>query len=212
MWRKIKSKLEHLPYFGVSDVAQYVGVDNKFAGQLLSRWMKKEWVYRIKRGIYMGREYWVRHGGELGFVEMVASIINPESYLSKEYVLQKHAVLTDVVYGVTSVTTNNTSKVINKMGSYLYYHIKPELFGGYGSRSNGAMVIREASLGKALFDYLYFRNQGWTYSEKNYNLTEDLRLNLDELSKGDWDEFEDWVAKSKSKKMRAALENIKRNL
>jgi len=210
MWKRIKEELELLPYFGVSDVAQYLNIENEVAGQVLARWTTRGVVIRVKRGVYMSREFYLRHLRDYNFSGLVATIINPDSYLSKEYVLQKHQVMTEAVMVVTSVTFKNTSRVRGKLGSYLYYHVKPELFGGYREILHGQISIREATLGKSLFDYLYLRPQGWTYSQKSYNLIEDLRLNLEELKPDDWNDFEVWVEKSNSKKMRAALDNIRR--
>lgn len=212
MWKKISEQLDGLVYFGVASVASLLEIENAVAGQLLSRWVKNGRVIRLKRGIYMSREYWVRHARDDDFTSVVATVINPNCYLSKEYVLQQHSIMTEAVYGVTAITTKNTSKVANKIGSFLYYHIQGELFGGYSDRSNGVITYRVATLGKALFDYLYFRPHGWAYGEKSYNLREDLRLNLEELTETDWSDFDDWVAKSGSKKMKDAQSNIRRNL
>lgn len=212
MWKKVKEDLVALPYFGVSDVAQHLDIENEEAGQILARWTVRGVVIRIKRGIYMSREYYLRHLRDYDFSGLVATIINPDSYLSKEYVLQKHQVMTEAVMVVTSVTFKNTSRVNGTLGSYIYYHVKQELFGGYTEILHGQLNIKEATLGKALFDYLYLRPQGWSYGQKDYNLREDLRLNLEELKSEDWREFESWVEKSNSKKMRAAQDNIRRHI
>ena len=212
MWSKIADKLAGLPYFGVSSVAQLLDIENEVAGQLLSRWVKNGKVIRIKRGIYMSREYYDRHLNEWEFLGLLSSIINPNSYLSKEYLLQKYGVMTESVMVVTAVTTKNTSKVASKQGSFLYYHIKPELFGGYAEKVVGGVRVKEATVGKALFDYLYFRPHGWAYGDKNYDLVEDLRLNLDDFEEKDRLDFMNWVNKSKSKKMSDALANIRRKI
>lgn len=212
MWSKIVDKLSGIPYFGVSSVAQMLGIENEIAGQLLSRWVNNGKVLRVKRGVYMTPEYYNRHLNDWDFSGLISSIINPGSYLSKEYVLQKYGVMTESVMAVTAVTTKNTSKVASKMGSFLYYHIKPELFGGYGEKIVGGMIVREASPGKALFDYLYFRPYGWAYGDKNYDLVEDLRLNLDDFEEKDRLDFINWITLSKSKKMSDALENIRRKI
>jgi predicted transcriptional regulator of viral defense system len=212
MWSKIVDKLSGLPYFGVSSVAQLLTIENEVAGQLLSRWVKNGKVMRIKRGIYMSREYYDRHLNEWEFLGLLSSIINPNSYLSKEYVLQKYGVMTESVMAVTAVTTKNTSKIASKMGSFLYYHIKSELFGGYTVKLEGGIEIKEATAGKALFDYLYFRPHGWAYGDKKYDLVEDLRLNLYDFEEKDRLDFINWVSLSKSKKMSDALENIRRKI
>lgn len=212
MWSKIVDKLAGLPYFGVSSVAQLLMIENEVAGQLLSRWVKNGKVLRVKRGIYMSREYYDRHLNDWDFLGQISTIINPNAYLSKEYVLQKHGVMSESVMAVTAVTTKNTSKIASKLGSFLYYHIKSELFGGYTQKMIGGVGVKEAKPGKALFDYLYFRPHGWAYGDKNYDLIEDLRLNLDDFEEKDRADFINWVNTSKSKKMRDALNNIRRKI
>lgn len=211
MWSKIVAKLSGLPFFGVSAVAQLLTIENEVAGQLLSRWVKNGRVMRVKRGIYMSLEYYNRHLNEWEFPGLISTIINPNSYLSKEYVLDKHGIMTESVMAVTAVTTKNTSKVSSSLGNYLYYHIKDELFGGYVEKMVGGVTICEATLGKALFDYLYLRPYGWSYRDKEYNIAEDLRLNLDEFNEEDKLEFNRWVKISSSKKMRDAEANLRRN-
>ena len=46
----------------------------------------------------------------------------------------------------------------------------------------------------------------------NYNLAEDLRLNLGDVSVKDKDEFAKFVTLSKSKKMDHILENLRKNI
>lgn len=212
MWSKIVDKLSGLPFFGVSVVAQLLEIENEVAGQLLSRWVANGRVVRIKRGIYMSREYYDRHLNDWDFLGLISSVINPNAYLSKEYVLQKYGVMTESVFAVTSVTTKNTSKIASKLGSFLYYHIKPKLFGGYIEKMVGGVEVKEATLGKALFDYLYFRPHGWAYGDKKYDLVEDLRLNLEDFEEKDKLDFVDWVKISESKKMSDALDNIRRKV
>lgn len=212
MWKKVQEQLKWIPCFGVSEVAQILGIENEVAGAMLVRWLKAGKIWRLKRGIYMSEEYYLSHHNQFGFTETLAMIIQPMAYLSKEYVLQKHAVMTEAVYVVTAVTRKNQLKVINKLGAFNYSHIQDKLFGGYVESDVLGIRICEATPGKALFDYLYFRSNGWTFARRDYDLAEDLRLNLWDWDKSQRDDFANWVEKSKSRKMRDALENLRRNI
>ncbi|MCG2692348.1 hypothetical protein L6272_06025, partial [Microgenomates group bacterium] len=64
--------------------------------------------------------------------------------------------------------------------------------------------IKEASKAKALFDFLYLRIL--KIKEVDQNLLESFRLNLDEFSRQDRQEFKKYIKLSRLKKMaKAAL-------
>lgn len=209
-WSLIQSKLAGLPYFGNADVAQVLSRDEDEVKQILLRFLKSEKILRIKRGIYMTREFYLSNKNETNFPYLIASLVAPRGYLSTEYILYRHGSMTEVVMVYTGVSAGMTQQVRNVFGSYNFRHIKSSLMGGYEESVAWGVKIRIARLGKALFDYLYLRSDGWTYSAKNYNLAEELRLNL-----YDWEddaklEFAEWVTRSKSRKMKSALANIRR--
>lgn len=212
MWKKVKKILRELPYFGVSEVAQLLVIENSQASQVLARWIKSGRVIRVKRGIYVSYESYLSDRNQLDYLGMVAGIVQPSSYLSREYVLQKYGVLSEASYLVTLVTSKNTQSVTNAMGTFEYRHIKPNLYGGYREFVVSGVMVREASVVKALFDYLYLRKGAWLLDNKEYDLAEDLRLNLN-----DWDvekkrELEQWAEKAGSKKMNKILANLRRNV
>ena len=62
-----------------------------------------------------------------------------------------------------------------------------------------------ATLPKAIFDYLYLRPLSLVINSSQFNLIEDLRLNLDEISEQDQNQFSEFVELSKSKKMQKIL-------
>lgn len=211
-WEILLSKLGGLPYFGNADVAQILGREEAEVKQILLRYIAQNRILRIKRGFYMTREFYLSNKNDFDFMGMVASVIAPKGYLSTEYVLYNHGVMTEVVMAYTGMTTGKTQRVASTLGSFMFRHIKHELYGGYVEKQVWRVPIRVATLGKALFDYLYIRPHGWTYDAKGYDLAEDLRLNLYDWSEDDKKEFEKWVEISNSKKMGDALDNIRRHV
>jgi hypothetical protein len=69
-----------------------------------------------------------------------------------------------------------------------------------------------ASKAKALFDYFYFRPFPREWRVKDYNVVEDLRLDLDEWVMDDIDEFSEYVRLAKSEKMSFFYKNLRRNV
>ena len=132
--------------------------------------------------------------------EFVANILKKPSYLSGEYVLQKYGILTESVFGFTCVTRKKTREYSNKLGSYIYSNIKDGLFCGYNIFNKSGFEIKEAIKSKALFDYLYFKLRN--VPEVNLEVVESLRLNLDNITKKD---FEDWQESDKKRAMKTLV-------
>jgi len=75
----------------------------------------------------------------------------------------------------------------------------------------------QAPAAKALFDYLYLRTSPADLDPQHYNLTEELRLNLEEFTREEQDEFAGYVLKSEATrrggtKMRHILNNLEANV
>lgn len=211
-WDIVNKNLSSMPFFTVGSVAQLLGKKEDQVKQIILRWKKTGKLVRLKRGIYMTQEYYLTQLHHQDFSGLVAMAIQPFAYLSREYVLQKHGVLTESTYLITAVTTKNTQKITNQLGTFDYAHIKPTLFGGYKVKMVGGVPVGEAAPAKALFDYLYLRKDGGLSGLKDYDLAEEMRLNLADWGEADRKEFSDWVKKSKSPKMNDALANLQRNI
>jgi hypothetical protein len=71
----------------------------------------------------------------------------------------------------------------------------------------------QASVAKALFDYLYLRPLPANLEPQRYNLVEDLRLNLEEFTREEWEEFAEYVLKSETvRKGGAKMRHVQNNL
>jgi len=186
-----KEKLESLPYFNLMAVRQLYDYSEATARQTLARWSKSGRIIRLKKDLYITRDFCLAHQADPDFAGFLSSVIQPFSYLSSVYVLQLGGILTETTYPVTGVTTKNTQSVTNRFGNFSYSHIKPELFGGYEEKNVWGVRMKKAGLGKALFDYFYFRHgPNW-----------DLRFNWEEFSASDIKDYNYWVLASRSKKI-----------
>jgi len=209
MYNNLLEKLSELIVFTPVMVMQLTENRDRTVLQWLSRQEKRGKIIRIKRGKYMTRQHYLTHKSEPGFVASVAHIIEPNSYLSAEWVLQKFGVLSESVYKVTSKTTKHTKTVENEIGEFIFTQIKPELFSGYRKVWCGRSWGYEASKMKALFDYFYQRKTLQRLRDHGYSIRESERLNLDELSEKEISELERFARIARSPKMTMVVNNLK---
>jgi predicted transcriptional regulator of viral defense system len=198
MNQKILEKAEKLPYFTVDD---FSGLDlsRDYLKIIFSRAEKKGLLIRLKKGVYSSSSFMQKaknyDGGE--FAEFVANVIYEPSYLSFEYVLDKHGMLTESPKKITSATLKKTSSTNNPLGSFYYHHLRPALFTGFGITRAGELVIARATKAKALFDFLYMRKD----IIPDESSIRELRLNLDVFSVADKREFSKYIRLEGSEKM-----------
>ena len=209
------SSLESFPYFTIEAVKQLFGDESVAAGTIqtaLYRWMKAGQIIQLKKGVYMTRRFFEQHRADADFSPMVSAILIPQSYLSLEFILQRNAILTEMTYPVTAVTLKQTRVFENKLGTFTYRNIKADLYQGFIFSEYMGIPIAQATVSKALFDFLYLRS--WKGSKRlaSYNLAEDLRLNLEDFSESNQVEFETFVEISNSKKMDQILKNLRKTV
>ena len=212
----VLSAFERLPYFtieGFRQIAEDDAVDDAHARTALYRWVKAGHLIALKKGVYMHRRFYEQHRQDAAFAPAVSSILLPQSYLSLEYVLQQHGILTEITYPVTAVTIKNTRTIVNTLGTFDYRHIQPDLYLGFHIMEAYGVPYAHASVSKALFDYLYLRPLPADLEPQRYNLADDLRLNLEELTREEREEFIGYILKSQTirkggAKMRHVLNNL----
>jgi predicted transcriptional regulator of viral defense system len=213
---KILSAFERLPYFTIEGFRQIAGgdvADDAHARTALYRWVKAGHLIALKKGVYMHRRFYEQHSQDAAFTPAISAILLPQSYLSLEYVLQQYGILTEITYPVTAITIKNTSTIINSLGTFVYRHIQPDLYLGFQIMEVYSVPYARASVAKALFDYLYLRPLPAYLEPQRYNLAEELRLNLEELTREEREEFAGYVLKSETirkggAKMRWILNNL----
>ncbi len=176
----ILRKVETLPLFTLDDLAS-METDKTYLKILFSRHQKLGSVVRLKKGVYVTKEYihgLERSGKFSTYVEFLSGVLYSPSYLSGEYILHRHGVITEFPVALTAVSTHKTTSFTNQFGHFRYQSIAPALFGGFETKRDGEFQIFRASLAKALFDYLYFRKQHLAHREA----VAELRLNMNEVN------------------------------
>ena len=214
-------KIDHLkafdkiPYFTIAGFKQVLNAsesETQRVRAMLSRWVRMGHIIRLKKGVYMTRRFFELHQSHVSFSPAVSSIILPQSYVSLEYVLQRASVLTEVTYPVTAITPKNTRETENTLGTFVYRHIKSPLYIGFIQETFFGVIFNLASVAKALFDYFYLRPLSRSLRTHRINLAEEFRLNLDELSLEERDEFEKYIEISDSPKMNFIHENLRKSI
>lgn len=197
------SDIKKMPLISHVTLAQISGLSLASAKQKLSRWTTSGKVIRLKNALYIQRDFYISHKDREWFAVWVSCAIQRQSYVSREWVLQKHGILTEITYPVTAMSQKNTRAFTNATGTYRYYHLQDQLFTGYLENNYYGVICREASKAKALFDYFY----GKKMTLPDVATTE--RLNLEDFSNNDRQEFSEYVELARSPKMNKILADLR---
>ena len=220
MKQTILLAFERLPYFTIEGFRQIAAdqlADEAHARTALYRWVKAGHLISLKKGVYMHQRFFEQHRQDPAFSPMISAILLPQSYLSLEYILQQHGILTEITYPVTAITTKNTRTITNALGTFVYRHIQPALYLGFQIMEAFGVSYARASVAKALFDYLYLRPLPDDLDPQHFNFSEELRLNLEEFTRKEQEEFVGYIGVSDtvrmgSLKMRKVLNNLEKTV
>ena len=204
--------LENHPYFTFQSLTQLTQKPASYVKTYIHRLVSKGAVINLKKGVYITKRFYETHVGDNYFLPALSHALNNNSYVSLNYVLQKNNMLTDVTYNITAVTAKTTLSYTNKLGTFDYMHVRPDLFRGFEFYDYFGIRFAMASVEKALFDYLYLRPLPPSLWSLKTNIAEELRLNLSNFSTEQIHEFSEYVQLSKSKKLSKALNNFKKHV
>jgi len=189
--KNILSKVENLPFFSLDDLLP-LERNREFLKTLLSRYERFGKITRLKKGVYTARTSFSSH-----YTEFAACLLYEPSYLSLDYMLYYHNILTEIPVNFTLVSKRKTMRFSNKLGKFFYHKIKDKLFCGFNVEKAEDFYIFKATKAKALFDFLYLRKNMLIYKKS----VSELRLNLRNLNKKDMQELAKYVKMEGSKKM-----------
>jgi predicted transcriptional regulator of viral defense system len=200
MSKRILKLVAALPSFATADLAP-IGEKPSYLNIILSRHAKRGAVLRLRRDLYVAKSFVdnvERKGIFSDYVEFTANNLYPPSYLSLDYVLHEHNMLTDIPRNMTSVGLRKTDQFSNELGNFIYHKIKDDLFTGFTTVKKGNFLILKATKVKALFDFLYFRKRVLV----DKGAVDELRLNLDEFTEADFDDLEKYVSIERSPRIK----------
>ena len=198
-----------LPFFSTAMLRSIVDTDYATLRVTVSRMLKNGDLIALKRGMYVTREYFLRHSNDLKYPEFISSVLRIPSYISREYVLSKHGILTEATFGITAVTLKTTITYTNKLSTYSYKTITPKLFTGYEFETFEKNHYTVATKSKALFDYLYYKSPSLANNMlTTHNMVEELRLNMDEFTNKELTELKEYAGLIRSDKLNKLIDNI----
>lgn len=196
----IMALIARMPYFSLDNL-RVSGVDRHYLRVFLSRQVKAGRVIRLKRGLYVSQRYIdeAKMSGKMSpLLEFFACVMYQPAYLSGEYVLYEHNILTDIPQNFTLITRNKTARFSNALGNFIYHSVSERLFKGFKSARDGSLIISKATKAKALFDFLYLRKD-LVGGKKEFD---ELRLNLGGMTARDKKELKTYIALEGSAKMK----------
>lgn len=142
-------------YFTYQDIARTLSISNESARVLASRYVKQDYLIRLKNNYYIFKEKWDR----LNYIEKmkIANIIQVPSYISLMTALSYYEITTQVQQNYfESISIYRTfSKVVNST-IFNYSKIKKQYYFGF-KKEKGIFI---ASAEKALIDALYLTYLG----------------------------------------------------
>ncbi|MEK7167169.1 MAG: hypothetical protein AAB732_02060, partial [Patescibacteria group bacterium] len=100
---EILSLIKGFPYFNIENLKGLIKKES-YLKILLSRFKKREEVFRLKKGLYVSRNFIdkIEKRGEFSsYLEFLANFLYSPSYLSLEYVLNKFNALTEAPFNFT---------------------------------------------------------------------------------------------------------------
>lgn len=163
----------------------------------LKYWLRNNQLISLKKGFYIFSSKYNETEDKDKYLEYLANQLLSPSYLSLEYILSKHQLLTEAVFTVTSISFKASRQFNTKIVSFNYYQIPNKLFIGYSIKKYNERNIFEASKAKALFDFLYLRFRKISVNQENLD---SFRLKLGLLNKKDLKELNSYFKLLNNKK------------
>lgn len=206
--KKIKlDYLDNLLLFTKESLRQWEKNENALSFNI-KYWTKNKLIVPLKKGVYILRSRFEKEENKDLYLEYLANKIYEPSYISGEYVMSKYNLLTEAVYGISSITTRKTKSFDTTLGNFNYYSVGSRLFFGYEIVKFYSANIMIAKKSKAVFDFLYlrfFRN-----ALISDNSIEELRINWENLTKKEFENVGKYASDSKNKRVLQVISLIKK--
>lgn len=147
----------------------------------LRGWQKKGLVIKLRRGLYILNKN--DRKIEPSKIFLANALYSP-SYVSMEYALGFYDLIPEKVEDITSITTKKTAKFKNPFGTFMYQHLKINLFFGFTEieDENGFPVLI-AEPEKAILDFIYLNLQDFKNKDRDIFSLSYRFQNLDILKK-----------------------------
>lgn len=194
-------------------VLLHVLEDYKRPYDKINELVKQEKLVPVKRGVYISGPALGTPGPEKF---LLANHISGPSYVSLESALSHWGLIPERVYETSSVTIHRSSVYQTLAGRYSYTHI-PLPYYSFGIRQvqlTARQTVLMASPEKAICDKIITSSGILLRSSKQVMafLTEDLRIEKEQLREVNWHEINQWVKQAPKKSSLAQLVKTLKNL
>jgi predicted transcriptional regulator of viral defense system len=200
------NKLNNLIYFTKDSLRSISNDSESTISMNIHRWKKSGDIVIFKNGIYCTSNSYSYYSKKDNYHKFISSILLKPSYISLTTVLSDYDILTEGVYNISAVTTKLPTKYFE--GKYRYRQITEKLFTGYEIKYFEQYKYYEATKAKALFDYIYYKSPKL---KPSMNILEELRLNLEDFTKKDFEEMKTYAKIVSSKKLVKIVNNLEKN-
>lgn len=188
------------------DIATVISNEGGKRYAAVNRALKKGTLVSLRRGIYLiGKPFRKKSPSNL---QIAHSIYGP-SYISFESALYYHQWIPEAVYTTTCATSKRANGFNTPLGHFQYTHVPEELcyLGVQRVGEEEAFLIAEPW--KALADHYYVHSRDWNKPEDLY---QDMRIELEDMLKGDLETLGALSENYGSSKVRKFLGKMLRSL
>lgn len=163
-YEEFKSKVVNRPLIDVK-LLKLEGFYTHSLKVQIRRWCKKEKIIKLRNNLYILKETDRKINPSRLFI---SNELYKPSYISNEYALSFYGIIPERVTDITSVTPKKTMIFKNKLGRFIYQHIKQNCFTGFIEQKDEAGLSFLISIPeKAVVDFLYLNSDRFKYDFEN---------------------------------------------
>ena len=142
-------------YFGYEDIARALNITPRSALVTANRYVKKGFLVRAKRNIYLIKDRWIDLRRDQKFI--IANIIQTPSHISLMSALEYYEITTQIQQSyIESITLKRTKEVEINQTLFSYIKINPLNYSGF-DRIEGFFIAQPE---KAFLDAVYLKSLG----------------------------------------------------
>ncbi|MCK5116121.1 MAG: hypothetical protein KAR44_05945 [Candidatus Aegiribacteria sp.] len=124
----------------------------------ISRWVREGKLIMLRRGCYTVAP---PYSGRVPSIFVLANAMEPASYISCQSSLAWYGLIPEHVPSVVSVTSARAGTITNKLGNFIFRHVKSSLLWGFETLNvSPGEKARIACPEKALLDLIYLESKG----------------------------------------------------
>jgi len=175
-----KNKMRQFPLISSTHIANICKNPQILKVQMRG-WQKKGLIIKLRRGLYILNED--DRKIEPSRIFLANALYSP-SYVSTTYALGYYDLIPEKVEDVTSITTKKTAKFTNPFGTFIYQHVKTDLFFGFIEiEDENGFPVFIAEPEKAILDFIYLNLQEFKGREEDIFSLSYRFQNMDILKK-----------------------------